>query len=77
MKVGDLVRFKAELWLFEEDDKKSMRWIGLVTRTDMEVYSDGECGIEVMWQNLANLSGNPNVVYEWELEVLDKSEEVC
>ena len=32
------------------------------------------CGIEVVWQNN---SGEPNTVYEWELEVLDKSQDVC
>jgi hypothetical protein len=74
MKVGDLVRFKAEL--FEEGDKKSMRWIGVVTRTKMKVYSAEQNGIEVLWQNLVSNGGNPNVVYDWEIEVLDKKQEV-
>ena len=83
MKVGDLVRFKAEL--FDEStvprhgsnfyECGEETWIGIVLRKDVSVYGDGAMGVEVMWQNSLNES---SVVYEWEVEeVLDKSQEVC
>ncbi len=79
MKVGDLVRFKAEL--FDESTVNGSRhflfwtWIGIVLRKDVSVYGDGAMGVEVMWQNSLNES---SVVYEWEVEeVLDKSQDVC
>jgi len=83
MKVGDLVRFKAEL--FDEStvprhgsnfyECGEETWIGIVLRKDVSVYGDGSIGVEVMWQNSLNES---SVVYEWEVEeVLDKSQEVC
>jgi len=81
MKVGDLVRFKAEL--FDESSVNGSNflhsteetWIGIVLRKNVDVFGDGAMGVEVMWQNSSN---EPSVVYEWEVEeVLDKSQEVC